>query len=459
MSEAAPFLYWSGLAIGVAMTWWYLTRARIGWSNAASWVLVTMAHGLILKPLFVAFDYPSSELIEITLLQNITREEYWVGGLLSLIPYALFLVCMLMAGNYRRHAPALPIAKRAVSFSTGALYAILAISVAGLFGFFIQFPQLLESANKNTIATTDLADYNSGGVWRSMIELAYVVSLCAMLNASRPAVRRRNLVLASLSALLWLAYCLLSDQRGIMIFSIVTWLLAYGRFIGPVSRRVVVTIFIALVCAVIGKTIVRLHTESADAQADAAQVAANFIGQNLIENGKTASVVKAVPDKLNFQFGKTYLDAVLILIPRSLYPDKTTVNLDTVIGNKVFECDAFGACGVPPGFVGESYLNFGPIGVLVSAALYGLLIGKLDARFRRAGKGGLFDLFFLYSFIYCGMAILGSGMSGVITQVITQCVELTLIWMIAGRGSAVRHIATRAPARTTAGTGAARTTA
>ena len=459
MSDAVPFLYWAFLAIGVALTWLYLSRARIGWSNAASWVLLTMAHGLIIKPLFVAFDYPSRELIQITLLQNITLDEYWVGGLLSLIPYALFLICMLMSGNYRRHAPARPIANRAVSFSTGVLYAILAISVAGLFGFFIQFPQLLESANKNTIATTDLADYNSGGVWRSMIELAYVVSLCALLNASRRAVRRRNLVLATISAVLWLGFCLLSDQRGIMIFSIVTWLLAYTRFIGPVPRRVAVAIGVALVCAVIGKTMLRLDAGSGDAQADAALVAANFIGQNLIENGKTASVVKAVPNKLDFQFGKTYLDAVLILIPRSLYPDKTTVNLDTVIGNKVFDCDAFGACGVPPGFVGESYLNFGPIGVLVSAALYGLLIGKLDARFNRTGKGGLFDLFFLYSFIYCGMAILGSGMSGVITQVITQCVELTLIWTIAGRKSAVRHKAVPGGARTTAGSAAAKMTA
>jgi hypothetical protein len=185
--------------------------------------------------------------------------------------------------------------------------------------------------------------------------------------------------------------------------------------------------------------VLRLQAESNGAQADAALVAANFIGQNLIENGKTASVVKAVPNKLDFQYGKTYLDAVLILIPRSLYPDKTTVNLDTVIGNKVFECDAFGACGVPPGFVAESYLNFGPLGVLVCAALYGLLIGHIDARFNRTSKGRLFDLFFLYSFIYCGMAILGSGMSGVITQVITQSAELTLVWFIAGR----RRVASR----------------
>ena len=438
MSDVAPFLYWTALAVGVAMTWWYMARARIGWNNAASWALLTLAHGLIFKPLFVAFEYPSSELIQLTLLQKITVDEYWMGGLLSLIPYAVFVACMLMTGKYRRRASVPRVAARVISFSEGALCGILAIAVAGLFGFFMQFPQLLETANKNSIATLDLADYNSGGVWRSMIDLAYVVSLCAMLNARRPAVRRRNLVLTAVAALLWLSYCLLSDQRGLVIFSVVTYLLAYARFISPVPRRVIAAIVVALVCAVIAKTALRLHAESEDVQADAALVAANFIGQNLIENGKTASIVKAVPGRLDFQFGKTYVDAVLVLIPRSLYPDKTTVNLDTVIGNKVFECDAFGACGVPPGFVAESYLNFGPIGVLVCAALYGLLIGKLDARFRTSSKGSLFDLFFLYSFIYCGMAILGSGMSGVITQVITQSAELAIIWAIAGRRTAAR---------------------
>jgi oligosaccharide repeat unit polymerase len=442
MTDDAQSLYWIALAIGSAATWWYVAHARIGWNNAASWALLTMAHGLILKPLFVAFEYPSSELIDITLLQNITLQEYWMGGLFSLVPYALFVAFMFTAGKYHRRVPALQMAKHAVSFREAGLYAILAVAVAGLIGFFIQFPQLLESANKNSIATTDLADYNSGGIWRSMIDLAYVVSICAMLNASRPALRRRNLALAAVSALLWLAYCLLSDQRGLVIFSVVTLLLAYSRFIGPVPRRAIAGIGIVLVCAIIGKTVLRLQAESNGAQADAALVAANFIGQNLIENGKTASVVKAVPHKLDFQYGKTYLDAVLILIPRSLYPDKTTVNLDTVIGNKVFECDAFGACGVPPGFVAESYLNFGPLGVLVCAALYGLLIGHIDARFNRTSKGRLFDLFFLYSFIYCGMAILGSGMSGVITQVITQSAELTLVWFIAGR----RRVASRSTA-------------
>lgn len=433
MTDLAQVMYWILLAGGTAATWWYVARARIGWNNAASWALLTMVHGLVLKPLFVAFEYPSSELIEITLLQNITLEEYWIGGLFSLAPYGIFVAFMFMAGRYDRRVRVPPLAEHAVYFREAPLWAILAVAVAGLLGFFIQFPQLLESANKNSIATLDLAEYNSGGIWRSMIDLAYVVSICATLNASRPAVRRRNLALAALSALLWLVYCFLSDQRGLVIFSVVTLLLAYARFIGPVPKRVIVAIGVLLVCTIIGKTLLRLQNESDGAQADAALVAANFIGQNLIENGKTASVVKAVPNKLDFQYGQTYLNAVLILVPRALYPDKATVNLDTVIGNKVFECGAFGACGVPPGFVAESYLNFGPLGVVVCAALFGSLIGRIDARFNRTSKRQLFDLFFLYSFIYCGMAILGSGMSDVITQVITQSVELTLVWVIAGR--------------------------
>ena len=433
-----PILYFTLIAVA-ALVLGRFTWRRVGLASGAGWVLLTMLHGLLIKPLFVAFEYPSMDLIEITLLQKITVDEYWIGSLVSLIPYALFAGCMLAAGRYHRRLPVRPATTRVASFHEGALCAILAIAVAGLFGFFIQFPQLLESANKNSIATTDIADYNSGGIWRSMIELAYVVSLCAMLNAIKPAVRRRNMALAAVSALLWLSFCLLSDQRGLVIFSVVTLLLAYARFIGPVPRQVITFIGVGLVCVIVGKTVLRLQAESDGAQADVALVAANFIGQNLIENGKTASIVKAVPNTLDYQFGKTYVDAILILVPRALYPEKTTVNLDTVIGNKVFECDAFGACGVPPGFVGESYLNFGPLGVLICAALYGALVGKVDARYRKTAKGGLFDLFYLYSFIYCGMAILGSGMSGVITQVITQSAELTLIWLVAGRRTGPRR--------------------
>lgn len=431
-------VYWLILAVGIALTVWYGWSARIGWNTGASWALLALAHGLVFKPLFVAFAYPSMELIEATLLQKISLDEYWVGSVVVLFPYAIFVSCMFAAGGYRQRRAPRPTPTRAVRFSERALVALLLVALAGFVAFFVQFPQLLESANKNSIATSDIADYSSGGIWRSLVELAYVVSLCALLNAGRPSVRTRNLILFLVAAALWLSFCFLSDQRGLMMFSVVTYLLSYGRFVGAVPKRVVIVIGLILVSAIIGKSIMRLQAETGEAQEDVAAVAANFIGQNLVENGKTVSIIKAVPDTLDFQFGKTYLDSILILVPRALFPEKTTVNLDTVIGNKVFECDAFGACGVPPGMIAESYLNFGPLGVIVCAVLFGTLVGKVDAHFRRVGKGGLFDLFFLYSFIYCGMAILGSGVSGVITQVVTQSGELLLIWLVAGRARPAR---------------------
>ncbi len=447
------FLYWLLLALATTLTAWQVRRAHIGWNTCASWALLALAHGLIFKPLFVAFEYPSMELIEVVLLQKITISEYWAGSVILLAPYAVFVACMLGAGRYRDrpkndHAGSL----KTIHFDERMLAALSMVALFGFVGFFTQFPQLLESANKNSIATADIADYSSGGIWRALVELAYVVSLCALLNAGRVKLKRRNLLLFGVSAALWLTFCFLSDQRGFVIFSVVTYLLAYGRFVGQVPKRAIMLIGMTMVMAIVGKTVMRLQAESGGAQEDVAIVAANFIGQNLVENGKTISIVKAVPQVIDYQLGKTYVDAVLILVPRAIFPDKTTVNLDTIIGNKVFECDAFGACGVPPGMLAESYLNFGAFGAIVLPALFGVLIGKLDARYRRVRSRGLFDLFYLYSFVFCGMAILGSGMSSVITQVLTQGIELGLVWLIAGRHTARRRHAPSATAILSAAT-------
>ena len=121
------------------------------------------------------------------------------------------------------------------------------------------------------------------------------------------------------------------------------------------------------------------------------------------------SIIKAVPDQLDFQYGFSYLNSVLVLIPRSLYPEKPFVNLDTTIGQTVFGCNSFGACGVPPGLLAESYLNFGLVGLFVMPVVLGLFVGKLDLQFKLSRPGGKFQIFYVTTGLYLGMAILGSG--------------------------------------------------
>lgn len=440
-------LYWTLVLPLAALVAWHVRRSDIGFGTCAAWALLTLAHGLLVKPLFVQFEFPSRELLELTLLTKISFDEYWQGGVAVLLPYAVFMACLFFAGAYGRRPPAAPALPRRVTwFHEGVLSVLALVALAGLVGFFIQFPQLLESANKNTIATADIAEYNSGGIWRALAELGFVVAMCALVNLGLGRRPRLNRALFVVSAALWLAFGFLSDQRGLVMFAVVTYFIAYGRYVAPVSRVMLAGIGVVLLLFIVSKTAMRLQGEGGGAGLeDLSGVMTNFIGQNLVENGKTTTIVKSVPHLLDYQFGKTYLDAVLILIPRALYPDKSTVNLDTVVGNAIFDCDAFGACGVPPGLVAESYLNFGYLGVALLPALVGLLIGWLDRRFRVPRRGSVGDLFFVYALIYVGMAILGSGLSSTITQLLLQALEIGLVGLLAGAPGLLRRAANDGP--------------
>jgi oligosaccharide repeat unit polymerase len=434
-----PVLYLLLVCAGAWAIAVYSWRRKITLATGAGWVLMTLLHGLLIKPMFVLLDLPSPEVLDLVVFQKVDREQYWLWGPALLVVYGAFVMAMFFTGQYARAARSAPAGAPAREWFDLRVVALLtAIAVAATAGFFIQFPQLLESANKNSIATTDVADYNSGGAWRALVELAYLASLCCLVNIGQRRSRKLSIFMFGLSALIWLGFCLLSDQRGAVLFSVVTYLMAYGRFIGKPPRRVVTFVLVILVGSILVKTVTRVQAE-VGAQEDLAFAAANLVGQNLIENGKTISIIQATPSRIDYQWGLTYVDAVRILVPRSLYPQKQTVNLDTVIGNQVFDCDAFGACGVPPGLIAESYLNFGVPGVLLLAIAAGAFVGMLDRRHRLGRRSVAFDLFYIYALVYSGMAILGSGVSGLITQFITQGFSLAIVLAVAKRSSKSRR--------------------
>lgn len=427
-------LYWIFVLLLAITAGFVARRAGIKLVSCSGWVLLVMFHGLVVKPIFIFLELPNRTLLELTLLQKISFDEYWFGSLLVLVPYTFFLMSMFLVGRYRpNQVPAVNNHLRMVAFNEKALCVIGLMALLGVVAFFIQFPQMLETANKNTLSTDDLTEYSSGGIWRTLAEMSYLSSLCSLVNLG---LKRRvlfNHVLFAGLAFLWLGFCLLSDQRGAMTFSIVTYLVAYSRWVRPVSRKVMILIGMVVLALVVGKTAMRLQGEGAEPGTDLAAIAANFIGQNFIENGKTVSIIKAVPQTLDYQFGKTYLDGLLILVPRVLFPNKTTVNLDTLIGNAVFDCGFFGACAVPAGLIGEAYLNFGMLGVAFIAFLSGALVGWIDRKFRTPQIGRISELFFVYSLLFFGMSILGSGYSSVITQLVMQALVMAMVVAIAGQ--------------------------
>ncbi|MBB4260158.1 oligosaccharide repeat unit polymerase [Bradyrhizobium sp. CIR3A] len=70
-----------------------------------------------------------------------------------------------------------------------------------------------------------------------------------------------------------------------------------------------------------------------------------------------------------FDFGAHMLDALVILIPRDIWPDKPIL-MPQKIATALTRYDK---SGLPAGFLGEGYISAGIIGTLLAAALLGLL--------------------------------------------------------------------------------------
>lgn len=419
-----PELYLILAGILCAVFVLFMLRGGVTLGTAGGWVVVTCVHGLLMKPLFVLFNIPSAAILDDLLFDGVTREEYWIWGTISLVAYALFFITMVLVGRYRKPVRS---PRPSVEYWNWRLVFFLLIGFVGVVGYFAQFPELLLGMSKNSIATIALDEYSSGGIWINLANFSYVVSICALINVGAGVARRRSWLLFYMSVLLWVPFCYLSDQRGLLLFTVVTYVVAYNRLIRPLSKRRIAFALFTTIALLVVRTLGRFLAGGLDLRETAAQTLANVVGQNFVEHSKMIAIAKAIPNILDYQYGYSYLNAILVLIPRSIFPDKPFVNLDTTVGQAVFGCEVFGACAVPPGLLGESFLNFGVPGVFLMPVLMGMLVGAMDLRFRMTRPGNTYQVLYLMSGLYIGMGILGSGLASSITQLIVQAVAVTAV--------------------------------
>ena len=90
-----------------------------------------------------------------------------------------------------------------------------------------------------------------------------------------------------------------------------------------------------------------------------------------------------VPTVLNYQFGNTYLEALVRPVPRGLWADKP-IEADSQLMTTIWPTLRAAGGGFAFSFFGEPFLNFGAAGVLVLAFIFGMLSRTLYAWFSRA---------------------------------------------------------------------------
>lgn len=81
--------------------------------------------------------------------------------------------------------------------------------------------------------------------------------------------------------------------------------------------------------------------------------------------------------------GQTLINAILAPIPRALWPDKPRISGSSEVFSQYTGIEENPTTSSGMGILFESYINFGSIGVVVSFALYALLLSIFDAGARR----------------------------------------------------------------------------
>lgn len=102
-----------------------------------------------------------------------------------------------------------------------------------------------------------------------------------------------------------------------------------------------------------------------------------ILNRNLLDVSVTSKIFNEVPDKLEFQYGATFLSLFVAPVPRIYWPSKPAINPGKTVSRKLYDFDKNNQAGVPPGIIGELYINFGIIGVLLGLLLTGIFIKKI----------------------------------------------------------------------------------
>lgn len=236
--------------------------------------------------------------------------------------------------------------------------------VKGL-GVNILSPGAIDLSSKRFIAIEG-SDYAGAlGYYRwgaSLSLLAFVLLYVRLLHAPR-ALGFTQLTLLVAGALISIAFAVFTSSRTsagivLLVMMIITYYysdrIQLHRVAGAAVAGIVLLVAITLLRPADS---IRTQQESSAWQA---LTEVTVGGRHFMDLTKTGLVIDAVPDRLPYTYGATLGAWVVAPVPRAWWPEKPALGLGKLVGDEVFSLDR---AGVPPGFVGEMYMNFSIFGV------------------------------------------------------------------------------------------------
>lgn len=227
-----------------------------------------------------------------------------------------------------------------------------------------------------------------------------------------------------------------SSRTGVVVVPIVAIMIwHYIRKEILVGRILLAVAFVVLIIMIM--TGLRASARSNDAS----EVRSYLTGEKFLEVmagsmhffniAKTAHIVEAVPTQLEYQYGRTFILWLFAPIPRTMWPQKPIIGVGEIVGKELFEARlGLPNGGIPPGFIGELYWNFGFLGVPVGMFLLGCFLKLLYNSFRNILRNKNAVLIYSCVVIPTAFLIPGENFSGSIIMLIMNLIPMLVILRI-----------------------------
>jgi oligosaccharide repeat unit polymerase len=390
--------------------------------------------------IYVTFDLPDPEYISVFYLSE-KPKEFLVLSSFYVLGGILFLTIGYLFQTSKRSTVSLKVFKTDQWNSRRFNYFTIILLLLSWIGFYFYVTYAVEGSlieklsAYRRIMSTEIREYRSYGYLSWLVTLSTIVYHMSWVRIVSRSTGRCVLqyLIFVLSSVTSISFFFISGVRsGIVLWFIALLALTYYTRRNNLNASIKVVFIIAFMFVLfIFKFMSDLRPGTHDDSGSNTklfnlfELTAPFIASgNGIDISKTGYIIEAIPEKLDFQWGGTFLNILYAWIPREVWPNKPLAPLDGIIAMKIYGAEAYGGGGIPPGLIAELYLNFWLIGVPFGCFLVGCLIKKIYAIFREYRENRNVIIMYVACFMELGFSLMGSGFVSTLIGVLSVGIPL-----------------------------------
>lgn len=150
------------------------------------------------------------------------------------------------------------------------------------------------------------------------------------------------------------------------------------------------------------------------------------------EISKMTNIIGHFSETGRYRYGMTYVEAIYSLIPRVFWPDKPNFSIGYYVTEEVYKLEpGKGTGGQTPSVMGELFINFGWVGILLGGFLVGVCCGQFMKSFFPTSDSSLLQTtFFLFFWPSIGYYLHLNGIGAVIQYVVKGILPLFLTYLV-----------------------------